>query len=74
MTEQEWLAAREPDDMLEFLRDRASDRQFRLFVCACCRRFLPLMPKKPVHDLWLCAKAVDHGDPTQAIDDLNLRV
>ena len=62
MTVDEWLAAREPDDLLEFLRDRASDRQFRLFACACCRRFLPLMPKKPEHDLQLCEKYIALGE------------
>jgi hypothetical protein len=62
VTEKEWLTAREPDDLLEFLRERASDRQFRLFICACCRRFLPLMPKKPQHDLNLCEKYIAYGE------------
>jgi hypothetical protein len=62
MTEQEWLAGTEPDDLLEFVRDRASDRQFRLFMAACCRRFLPLMPKMPAGDLRLCEKAVDYAE------------
>ena len=62
MTEQEWLACTEPDDLLEFLRELGGDRQFRLFVCACCRRFLPLMPTTPAHDLRYCEKAVDYGE------------
>jgi hypothetical protein len=62
MTETEWLACTDPDDLLEFLRDRASDRQFRLFMCACCRRFLPLMPRKPAHDVRICEKYVAHGE------------
>ena len=62
MTEAEWLNGTQPDDLLEFLRHRASDRQFRLFMCACCRRFLPLLPKEPAHDLRLCEKYVLHGE------------
>src|SRR5262249_17081188 len=44
MTEAEWLACTEPKPMLEFLRGRASDRKFRLFGCACCRRLWDLLP------------------------------
>jgi hypothetical protein len=42
MTEAEWLACEDLEAMLEFLRDRASERKFRLFACASCRSSWPL--------------------------------
>ncbi len=40
MTELDWDAATEPQEMLRLLKDsgRASDRNLRLFAVACCRR------------------------------------
>ncbi len=55
MTEAEWATATDPAAMLEFLRnsEKATDRKFRLFACACCRAIWPLFP----HDL--CRKAIE---------------
>jgi hypothetical protein len=45
MTEEEWLACTEPQEMLAFLGDggRAGEKQLRLFACACCRLVWPLL-------------------------------
>jgi hypothetical protein len=43
MKESDWLAATDPRPMLSFLADRASERKFRLFSIACCRRIWPML-------------------------------
>jgi len=40
VTEEVWMKATDPNPMLNFLRDKASERKFRLFAIACCRRVL----------------------------------
>jgi hypothetical protein len=43
MMEREWLAARKPDPMLDYLRQQAGDRKLRLFAAACCREVWGLL-------------------------------
>jgi hypothetical protein len=43
MTETEWLACTDPVKMLEFLRGKASDRKFRLYLCAGVRHIQHLL-------------------------------
>jgi hypothetical protein len=38
VTEAEWLASTDPQQMFEYLRGKASDRKLRLYACACFRR------------------------------------
>jgi hypothetical protein len=38
MTEADWYACHDPEPLLDFLHDRGSNRQWRLFAVACCRR------------------------------------
>ena len=44
MTEAEWLSCTSYKLMLEVLLDKASERNLRLFVCACCRRVWGALP------------------------------
>jgi hypothetical protein len=47
MTEQDWLACQEPQEMLELLLERGgtSDRRWRLLACSCCRSAWSLLNK-----------------------------
>jgi hypothetical protein len=49
MTEQEWLTCAEPGAMLDFLEGKISDRQYRLFVVACCKRVWHLLDEITRH-------------------------
>jgi hypothetical protein len=56
MTESEWMGCVDPMPMLKFLRDKASERKFRLFGCACCRLIWELLPHKSNRDLVACVE------------------
>jgi hypothetical protein len=60
MTEAEWLGCDSALAMLAFLQDKASDRKFRLFACACCRLIWALLPAQCNRDL--VAAVEDHPD------------
>jgi hypothetical protein len=45
MTEAEWQACEDPEQMLLFLQGKASNRKLRLFAVACCRRIWHAMPE-----------------------------
>jgi len=46
MTEAEWLACEDPQPMLEYIGNKASDRKLRLFAVACCRQVQHLLVDK----------------------------
>jgi hypothetical protein len=65
MTEQEWLACTDLKLMLHFLWGKVSDRKFRLFVTACCRRIWHLMPDERMRNVEVAEMCADGlADPT----------
>ena len=77
MTEAEWLACADPMPMLEFSRDKASDRKLQLFTVACSgldrRNSLGRLPKLKVaegfaDDLATLAELREHWLPPGSIN------
>jgi hypothetical protein len=60
MTEEQWVATSDPQAMLQHMRGHGSDRKFRLFACACCRRIWDLFPDPA--NRHLVAVVEDHPD------------
>ncbi len=59
MTEAEWLACSDPDEMLCHLEDRPEPRRARLFHAACARRVLPLLGPRRQKMAALLARALE---------------
>jgi hypothetical protein len=63
MTEEEWLESTNPHLMLEFLRDKSSDRQLRLIAVASCER-AKKFTEYWHHELAQIAEAFAEGEAT----------
>jgi hypothetical protein len=59
MTEAEWLACNNLQEMLDYLPTRASNRKLRLFACACCRRIWPLLEDRGRNAVSVAERFVD---------------
>jgi hypothetical protein len=66
MTGAEWLACADPEPMLEFLANRASERKLQLFAVACCRRAWHLMTDPRQHEAVEAAERFADGLLTEA--------
>src|SRR5262245_28414862 len=64
MTEGEWVASRDPEAMLRFLRGKVSERKLRLFACACCRRVWSLMTDERSRNGVMVRERYEEGDAT----------
>jgi hypothetical protein len=67
MTEPEWLACADPQQMLDCLHGQASDRKLRLFAVACCRRIWTLVDKDCRH---LGVRTEDYADGQVSQEEL----
>jgi hypothetical protein len=65
MTEEEWLGCMFPRRMLEFLRDRVTDRKLRLFTVGCCRHLEVEIPDQRSWDAVHVAEWYADGNGTE---------
>lgn len=68
MTASEWSASADPRPMLESVRGLASDRQLRLFACACCRGAWEFVPPGPCREA--VQSALRYADGLATLDEL----
>jgi hypothetical protein len=61
MTDAEWLAATDPEPMLDSVRGRVSGRKLRLFFCACAARVVDLAPAKEARRALAAGEAYADG-------------
>src|SRR5436305_1514531 len=61
MTETTWKRGHDRREMLQFLHDRVSERKFRLFAIACCRRQWDLFPPVPHRQVIKAAEQLADG-------------
>jgi hypothetical protein len=61
MTEAEWLTAREPRPLLDFLYGKTTQRKLRLFACACCRQLGPLLTESQLRHVLPSAEQFADG-------------
>jgi hypothetical protein len=67
MTEAEWLTSNDPEAMLEFLGEKASERKLRLFAVACVRRLWHLLGRDV---RWVVSQAEADADGTAPCPDV----
>ncbi len=59
MTEAEWLNCDSLSQLLEYMTGRASNRKFRLFGCACCRRIWHLLNEQSRNAVLIAERYAD---------------
>jgi hypothetical protein len=62
VTETEWLTCPHPESMLDFLREKLTDRKHRLFICACVRQLWEALPDERLADAVEVGEAYADGE------------
>jgi hypothetical protein len=65
MTEEEWLAGADPQEMITFLGGNVPARKARLFAVACCRAAWSSLPQNPLRAAVLVGERLADGQATE---------